>query len=271
MDVSPVEPSSTNSLSDKEELDRMEQILAIQAQIDELRGTPPRRSEAHPVEWNILVTVPQHQIPTIHTQKTSYLSQTIPSCPLPVPENNQRLHDWSQDLQNLWQDHQELSDTFIGSSETFTEPSPTLEQSVYNIYSASSAVANQSLCNATAPTRSLCSAISSPVPALQRSPICSPAVVHSLEDISSPATPLSTIPSSSSSILPPSSPMSSSLVSLSLTPFSTPSPSPSSSQVPISLGLDPITSMASLSQRSQGSGFDNYLDDPDWTSPPTNL
>ena len=29
--------------------------------------------------------------------------------------------------------------------------------------------------------------------------------------------------------------------------------------------------MASLSQRFQGSGFDNYLDDPDWTSPPTNL
>ena len=42
MDISPVGPSSTKSLSAEEELDRMEQILAIQAQIDELRGTPPR-------------------------------------------------------------------------------------------------------------------------------------------------------------------------------------------------------------------------------------
>ena len=89
MDVSLVEPSSTDSLSAEEELDRMEQILAIQAQIDELCGTPPRRIEAHPVERNTPVTVPQHQIPTIHTQETSYLSQTIPSRPLPVPENNQ--------------------------------------------------------------------------------------------------------------------------------------------------------------------------------------
>ena len=100
IDISPVEPLSTNSLSAEEELDQMEQILAIQAQIDKLRGTPPRQSEAHPMEQNTPVTVPQHQIPTIHTQKTSYLSQTIPSHPLPVPENNQRLHDWSQDLQN---------------------------------------------------------------------------------------------------------------------------------------------------------------------------
>ena len=89
MDVSPVEPSSTDSLSAEEELDRMEQVLAIQAQINKLHGTSPRWIEAHPVERNILVTVPQHQIPTIHTQETSYLSQTIPSRPLPVPENNQ--------------------------------------------------------------------------------------------------------------------------------------------------------------------------------------